>query len=559
MAEFKTDIEIARAARKKPIQEIGAKIGIPYEHLLPYGHDKAKVSAEFIKSVKGNKDGKLILVTAINPTPAGEGKTTTTVGLGDGLNRIGKKAVVCIREASLGPNFGMKGGAAGGGLAQVVPMDDMNLHFTGDFHAITTAHNLLSALIDNHIYWGNELGIDIRRVAWRRVMDMNDRALREIICSLGGVANGFPREAGFDITVASEVMAILCLATDLKDLEKRLGDIIVAYRRDKSPVYARDLKADGAMAVLLKDAIQPNLVQTLENNPAFVHGGPFANIAHGCNSVVATTTALKLADYVVTEAGFGADLGAEKFFDIKCRKAGLHPAAAVIVATVRAMKMNGGVKKEDLGKENIEAVRKGCLNLGRHIENVKQFGVPAVVAINHFTTDTDAEIRALKDFVASMGADAILCKHWAQGSAGIEDLARKVVKLAESGASQFSPLYPDEMPLFEKVNTIVKRIYRGDEAIADKSIRDQLHAWEHAGYGHLPVCMAKTQYSFSTDPNLRGAPTGHTVPVREVRLSAGAGFVVIICGEIMTMPGLPKAPSSEKIFLNEQGQIEGLF
>jgi len=559
MAEVKSDIEIARAARKKPIQEIGAKIGIPYEHLLPYGHDKAKVSAEFIKSVKGNKDGKLILVTAINPTPAGEGKTTTTVGLGDGLNRIGKKAIICIREASLGPNFGMKGGAAGGGLAQVVPMDDMNLHFTGDFHAITTAHNLLSALIDNHIYWGNELGIDTRRVAWRRVMDMNDRALREMICSLGGVANGFPREAGFDITVASEVMAILCLATDLKDLEKRLGDIIVAYRRDKSPVYARDLKADGAMAVLLKDAIQPNLVQTLENNPAFVHGGPFANIAHGCNSVVATTTALKLADYVVTEAGFGADLGAEKFFDIKCRKAGLKPAAAVIVATVRAMKMNGGVKKEDLGKENIEAVRKGCLNLGRHIENVKQFGVPAVVAINHFTTDTETEIQAMKDFVKAQGAEAILCKHWAQGSPGIEVLARKVVEIAESGASQFSPLYPDEMPLFEKVNTIVKRIYRGDEAIADKSIRDQLHAWEKAGYGNLPVCMAKTQYSFSTDPNLRGAPTGHTVPVREVRLSAGAGFVVIICGEVMTMPGLPKAPSSEKIFLNEIGQIEGLF
>ncbi|TPI16774.1 formate--tetrahydrofolate ligase [Mesorhizobium sp. B4-1-3] len=559
MAEVKSDIEIARAANKKPIQEIGAKIGIPYQHLLPYGHDKAKVSAEFIKSVKGNKDGKLILVTAINPTPAGEGKTTTTVGLGDGLNRIGKKAIICIREASLGPNFGMKGGAAGGGLAQVVPMDDMNLHFTGDFHAITTAHNLLSALIDNHIYWGNELGIDTRRVAWRRVMDMNDRALREIICSLGGVANGFPREAGFDITVASEVMAILCLATDLKDLEKRLGDIIVAYRRDKSPVYARDLKADGAMAVLLKDAIQPNLVQTLENNPAFVHGGPFANIAHGCNSVVATTTALKLADYVVTEAGFGADLGAEKFFDIKCRKAGLKPAAAVIVATVRAMKMNGGVKKEDLGKEDIEAVKKGCLNLGRHIENVKQFGVPAVVAINHFTTDTEAEIQAMKDFVKAQGAEAILCKHWAQGSAGIEDLARKVVEIAESGASQFSPLYPDEMPLFDKVNTIVKRIYRGGEAIADKSIRDQLHAWEQAGYGNLPVCMAKTQYSFSTDPNLRGAPTGHTVPVREVRLSAGAGFVVIICGEIMTMPGLPKAPSSEKIFLNEQGQIEGLF
>jgi formate--tetrahydrofolate ligase len=559
MAEVKSDIEIARAAKKKPIQEIGAKLGIPTDHLLPYGHDKAKISAEYIKSVNGSKDGKLILVTAINPTPAGEGKTTTTVGLGDGLNRIGKKAIVCIREASLGPNFGVKGGAAGGGYAQVVPMEDMNLHFTGDFHAITTAHNLLSALIDNHIYWGNEQGIDIRRVVWRRVMDMNDRSLRDIICSLGGVANGFPREAGFDITVASEVMAILCLATDLKDLEKRLGDIIVAYRRDKTPVYARDLKADGAMAVLLKDAMQPNLVQTLENNPAFVHGGPFANIAHGCNSVVATTTALKLADYVVTEAGFGADLGAEKFFDIKCRKAGLKPAAAVIVATARAMKMNGGVKKEDLGQENVEAVKKGCANLGRHIENVRQFGVPAVVAINHFYSDTDAEIQAMKDYVASMGEEAILCEHWARGSAGIEELAIRVVQLAESGASQFAPLYPDNMKLFDKINTIVQRIYRGSEAIADKSVRDQLHAWEAAGYGNLPVCMAKTQYSFSTDPNLRGAPTGHTVPVREVRLSAGAGFVVVICGEVMTMPGLPKAPSSEKILLNEQGQIEGLF
>ncbi|WP_378949345.1 formate--tetrahydrofolate ligase [Mesorhizobium sp. ANAO-SY3R2] len=559
MAEFKTDIEIARAARKKPIQEIGQKIGIPSEHLLPYGHDKAKISAEFIADARKKKDGKLILVTAINPTPAGEGKTTTTVGLGDGLNRIGKKAIVCIREASLGPNFGVKGGAAGGGYAQVVPMDDMNLHFTGDFHAITTAHNLLAALIDNHIYWGNELGIDTRRVVWRRVMDMNDRALREINCSLGGVANGFPREAGFDITVASEVMAILCLANDLKDLEKRLGDIIVAYRRDKSPVYARDLKADGAMAVLLKDAVQPNLVQTLENNPAFVHGGPFANIAHGCNSVVATTTALKLADYVVTEAGFGADLGAEKFFDIKCRKAGLKPAAAVIVATVRAMKMNGGVKKEDLGKEDVEAVKRGCANLGRHIENVKQFGVPAVVAINHFYSDTDAEIQAMKDYVAKMGEEAVLCQHWAKGSAGIEELAHKVVALAEGGTSQFAPLYADEMKLFDKIDTIVKRIYRGSHAIADKAVRDQLHAWEHAGYGHLPVCMAKTQYSFSTDPNLRGAPVDHVVPVREVRLSAGAGFVVAICGEIMTMPGLPKAPSSEKIFLNEQGQIEGLF
>jgi formate--tetrahydrofolate ligase len=558
MAEVKSDIAIARAAKKKPILEIGARLGIPAEQMVPYGHDKAKISAEFIKSVQKNKDGKLILVTAINPTPAGEGKTTTTVGLGDGLNRIGKKAIICIREASLGPNFGMKGGAAGGGYAQVVPMDDMNLHFTGDFHAITTAHNLLSALIDNHIYWGNELGIDTRRVTWRRVMDMNDRALREIVCSLGGVANGYPREAGFDITVASEVMAILCLARDLKDLEKRLGDIIIAYRRDKSPVFARDVKAHRAMAVLLKDAIQPNLVQTLENNPAFVHGGPFANIAHGCNSVMATTTALKLADYVVTEAGFGADLGAEKFFDIKCRKAGLKPAAAVIVATVRAMKMNGGVKKEDLGAENVEAVKKGCPNLGRHIENVHQFGVPVVVAINHFHSDTEAEIKALQDFVKELGAEAVLCKHWAHGSAGIEELAHKVVELAESGASQFAPLYPDDMPLFEKVNTIVQRIYRGSEAIADKSVRDQLHTWEQAGYGNLPVCMAKTQYSFSTDPNLRGAPTGHTVPVREVRLSAGAGFVVVICGEIMTMPGLPSKPSSENIFLNEDGNIEGL-
>ncbi len=553
-----SDTLIARAAKKKPIQEIGAKIGIPSEHLLPYGHDKAKVSADFIKSVQKNKDGKLILVTAINPTPAGEGKTTTTVGLGDGLNRIGKKAVICIREASLGPNFGMKGGAAGGGYAQVVPMDDMNLHFTGDFHAITSAHNLLSALLDNHIYWGNELGIDTRRVVWRRVMDMNDRALREIVCSLGGVANGYPREAGFDITVASEVMAILCLAKDLKDLEKRLGDIIVAYKRDKSPVFARELKAHRAMAVLLKDAIQPNLVQTLENNPAFVHGGPFANIAHGCNSVMATTTALKLGEYVVTEAGFGADLGAEKFFDIKCRKAGLKPAAAVIVATVRAMKMNGGVKKEDLGPENVEAVKKGCPNLGRHIENVHQFGVPVVVAINHFYSDTDAEIAALKAYVKEQGAEAILCKHWAHGSAGIEELAKKVVEIAEGGASQFAPLYGDDLGLFDKIDTIVKRIYRGSEAIADKSIRDQLHQWEKQGYGNLPVCMAKTQYSFSTDPNLRGAPTGHTVPVREVRLAAGAGFVVAICGEIMTMPGLPSKPSSENIHLDDNGDIEGL-
>lgn len=554
----KTDIEIAREAQKRPILEIGAKLGIPAESLLPYGHDKAKVSQEFINGLSDRPDGKLILVTAINPTPAGEGKTTTTVGLGDGLNRIGKKAVVCIREASLGPNFGMKGGAAGGGYAQVVPMEEMNLHFTGDFHAITSAHNLLSAMIDNHIYWGNALDIDQRRIVWRRVMDMNDRALRDMVVSLGGVANGFPRQTGFDITVASEVMAILCLAKDLRDLEKRLGDIVVAYRRDKTPVYARDLKADGAMTVLLKDAMQPNLVQTLENNPAFVHGGPFANIAHGCNSVIATTTALKLGEYVVTEAGFGADLGAEKFFDIKCRKAGLKPSAAVIVATVRAMKMNGGVAKADLGAENVEAVRKGCPNLGRHIANVKGFGVPVVVAINHFYSDTDAEIAAVKEYVAQQGAEAILCKHWAQGSAGIEDLARKVVEMAE-GPSSFAPLYPDEMPLFQKIETIAKRIYHADEVIADKSIRDQLRAWEAAGYGHLPICMAKTQYSFTTDPNVRGAPTGHTVPVREVRLSAGAGFIVAICGEIMTMPGLPKVPSAEVIRLNEAGQIEGLF
>ncbi|MCF3641623.1 formate--tetrahydrofolate ligase [Rhizobium sp. TRM95111] len=559
MVAVKSDIEIARAASKKPILDIGAKLGIPPEHLLPYGHDKAKISAEFIAAQKDKKNGRLILVTAINPTPAGEGKTTTTVGLGDGLNRIGKKAIVCIREASLGPCFGVKGGAAGGGYAQVVPMEDMNLHFTGDFHAITSAHNLLAALIDNHIYWGNEQNIDIRRIAWRRVMDMNDRALREIVCSLGGVANGYPREGGFDITVASEVMAILCLATDLKDLEKRLGSIIIGYRRDRTPVHARDIKADGAMTVLLKDAMQPNLVQTLENNPAFVHGGPFANIAHGCNSVVATTTALKLADYVVTEAGFGADLGAEKFFDIKCRKAGLKPEAAVIVATARAMKMNGGIKKEDLGKENIEAVKKGCANLGRHIQNVKKFGVPVVVAINHFISDTEAEIQAVKDYVATLGAEAVLCRHWAQGSAGIEELAHKVVELAESGHSQFSPLYPDDMSLFHKIETIAKDIYHAGEVIADKSVREQLRAWEEQGYGHLPICMAKTQYSFSTDPNLRGAPTGHTVPVREVRLSAGAGFIVVITGEIMTMPGLPKVPSSEKIYLNDQGYIEGLF
>ncbi len=555
----KSDIEIARAATKKPILEIGAKLGIPASELLPYGHDKAKVSQSFIAGLEGRKRGKLILVTAINPTPAGEGKTTTTVGLGDGLNRIGRRAVVCIREASLGPNFGMKGGAAGGGYAQVVPMEEMNLHFTGDFHAITAAHNLLAAMIDNHIYWGNTLDIDTRRVAWRRVMDMNDRALREIVASLGGVANGFPRQTGFDITVASEVMAILCLATDLRDLEKRLGDMIVAYRRDRTPVFARDLKADGAMTVLLKDAMQPNLVQTLENNPAFVHGGPFANIAHGCNSVIATKTALGLADFVVTEAGFGADLGAEKFMDIKCRKAGLAPDCVVVVATVRALKMNGGVAKAELGAENVDAVRKGCANLARHIENLKGFGVPVVVAINHFVTDTEAEVAAVKAEAAAHGAEAFLCRHWAEGSAGIEALATRVAEIAEAGGAEFRLLYPDEMGLFDKIETIAKKIYRAGEVVADGKIRAQLKEWEAQGYGHLPICMAKTQYSFTTDPDRRGAPTGHSVPVREVRLSAGAGFVVAICGEIMTMPGLPKVPAAETIRLNAAGEVEGLF
>ena len=554
-----SDIEIARAAQKKPIFEIGESLQIPTADLLPFGHDKAKVSQAFINSLQDRSNGKLILVTAINPTPAGEGKTTTTVGLGDGLNRIGKKAMICIREASLGPNFGMKGGAAGGGYAQIVPMEDMNLHFTGDFHAITSAHSLLSALIDNHIYWGNEQEIDLRRVVWRRVVDMNDRALRQITASLGGVANGFPREAGFDITVASEVMAILCLAKDLADLQQRLGDMIVAYRRDRSPVFCRDIKADGAMTVLLKDAMQPNLVQTLENNPAFVHGGPFANIAHGCNSVIATTTALKLADYVVTEAGFGADLGAEKFMNIKCRKAGLAPSAVVLVATVRAMKMNGGVAKNDLNAENVAAVQAGCPNLGRHIENLKSFGVPVVVAINHFVKDTDAEVQAVQDYCAEMGTEAILSKHWADGSAGSENLARRVAEIADSDAADFSPLYPDEMSLADKVQTICKKIYRADEAVMDKKILDQLQDWESQGYGHLPVCMAKTQYSFSTDPTQRGAPTGHVVPVREVRISAGAGFIVVVCGEIMTMPGLPRKPAAETICVNADGEIEGLF
>ena len=555
----KSDIEIARAASKLPIQQIGDKLGIPSQDLLPFGHDKAKVSADFIAAQADKPDGKLILVTAINPTPAGEGKTTTTVGLVDGLNAIGKQATVCIREASLGPCFGMKGGAAGGGYAQVVPMEEMNLHFTGDFHAITSAHNLLSAMIDNHIYWGNELGIDQRRVVWRRVVDMNDRALRDIVTSLGGVANGFPRQAGFDITVASEVMAILCLASDIEDLQRRLGDIIVAYRRDRSPVYCRDIKAGGAMTVLLAQAMQPNLVQTLENNPAFVHGGPFANIAHGCNSVIATKTALKLSDYVVTEAGFGADLGAEKFMNIKCRKAGIAPSAVVLVATVRAMKMNGGVARADLGAENVAAVQAGCANLGRHIENLKSFGVPVVVAINHFLGDTDAEVAALQEYVAEQGSEAIISRHWELGGKGAEALAKRVAEIADSEIGNFAPIYPDEMPLFEKIETIAKRIYRADEVLADKSIRDQLRQWEDAGYGHLPVCMAKTQYSFSTDPNLRGAPSGHSVPVREVRLSAGAGFIVAICGEIMTMPGLPRTPAAESIMMNEVGEIEGLF
>ncbi len=555
----KSDIEIAREANMKPITEIGAKLDMPAEALMQFGPTKAKVSFDYLESIKNNKDGKLILVTAISPTPAGEGKTTTTVGLGDGLNRIGKKAMICLREPSLGPCFGMKGGAAGGGYAQVVPMEDINLHFTGDFHAITSAHNLLSALIDNHIYWGNELGIDARRVSWRRVLDMNDRALRDTITSLGGVANGFPRQTGFDITVASEIMAIFCLADGLADLQKRLGDIVIAYTRDRQPIYARDVKADGPMTVLLKDALMPNFVQTLENNPAFIHGGPFANIAHGCNSVSATKTALKLADYVVTEAGFGADLGAEKFFDIKCRKAGLNPEAVVIVATVRALKMHGGVAKDALGDENVDALKKGCANLGRHIANVKKFGVPAVVAINRFIKDSEAELAAIQEFAQSQGVEAVICEHWGKGSEGTEELANKVVGLLDAGGAKFKPLYDDNLPLFEKIDTICKEIYGASGAIADKKVRDQLKQWEEEGYGNLPVCMAKTQYSFSTDPNLRGAPSDHAVPVREVRLSAGAGFIVAICGEIMTMPGLPRVPSANSIRLDEAGMIQGLF
>jgi formate--tetrahydrofolate ligase len=556
----KSDIEIAQAAKMRPIMDIAReKLGIAPENLYPYGHYKAKVSMNYIKSLQSKPNGKLILVTAITPTPAGEGKTTTTVGLTDALNHIGKKAMMCLREPSLGPSFGMKGGAAGGGYAQVVPMEDINLHFTGDFHAITSAHNLLSALIDNHIYWGNEAGIDSRRVAWRRVMDMNDRALREIVCSLGGVANGFPREAGFDITVASEVMAIFCLASNLDDLKERLGNIIIAYTRDRKPVRARDIKAHGAMTVLLKDALSPNLVQTLEGTPAFIHGGPFANIAHGCNSVLATTTALKLADYVVTEAGFGADLGGEKFLDIKMRKTGLQPDCAVIVATIRALKMHGGVKKDDLKKEDLKALESGMANLERHVQNIQKFGIPAVVSINRFSADTDAEIALVKEKCKALGVEALMADHWAMGGEGAADVARAVVKVCESGKAKLKLLYPDDMPLFEKIRTIAKEIYRAKDATADKAVRDQLANFEAMGFGKAPVCIAKTQYSFSTNGDLKGAPSDHIINVREVRLSAGAEFVVPICGEIMTMPGLPRVPAADSIDIGADGRIVGLF
>ncbi|KAB0679849.1 formate--tetrahydrofolate ligase [Aureimonas leprariae] len=559
MPAARSDIDIAREARKLPIGEVAARLGIPDDALVPFGRDKAKLAPDFVRSLGQRPSGKLILVTAVNPTPAGEGKSTTTIGLGDALVRIGRRAAICLREPSLGPCFGQKGGATGSGMAQVVPMEEINLHFTGDFHAITAAHNLLAAMIDNHVYWGNAEKIDSRRIVWRRVLDMNDRALRDIVTSLGGPANGYPREAGFDITVASEVMAILCLAEDLADLERRLGEIVIAYRVDRSPVFARDIGATGAMAALLKDAVLPNLVQTIENNPAFVHGGPFANIAHGCNSVVATKTALRLADYVVTEAGFGADLGAEKFFDIKCRQAGLQPAACVIVATVRSAKMNGGVAKADLAAEDVEAVRRGAANLGRHIENVRAFGVPVVVAINHFATDTAAEIEVLREFVAARGAEGILCRHWAQGSAGAVELAEKVAALADGGTARFEPLYPDDMPLYAKIETVVKRVYRGVAVTAERGVLAQLADFEARGYGRLPVCMAKTPYSFSADPELLGAPEGFGVHVREVRLAAGAGFVVALCGEVLTMPGLPRRPAAERIRLDGSGRIEGLF
>src|SRR5215211_3356865 len=561
---MKSSLDIAQEAELRPVTEIAEEMGLSEDEWVPYGRHKAKVSLDVLARLADKPDGKLIDVTAITPTKAGEGKSTTSVSLVQGLGHIGRSPVLCMREASLGPCFGIKGGAAGGGYAQVVPMEDINLHFTGDIHAIGTAHNLLAALIDNHIYWGNTLGIDTRRVAWRRVMDMNDRALRSIVSSLGGVANGFPREDGFDIVVASEVMAIFCLATDLADLKRRLGNIIVGQTRARELVRADQIKAAGAMAVLLKDAIAPNLVQTLENNPAFIHGGPFANIAHGCNSVIATKTALKLADYVVTEAGFGADLGAEKFFDIKCRKAGLTPAAAVVVATVRALKMHGGVSKDALGTENLEAVRKGLANLERHARNLRKFGVPAIVAINHFASDTEAEHALIQEFCRSeIGEEAVICRHWAEGSQGIEGLARKVAALAEAPRSLdgrgFRTLYPDDMPLWDKMRTIATEIYGAADIIADQKVRDHFKELQAAGYGHLPICVAKTQYSFSTDPNLRGAPSGHVVPIREVRLSAGAGFLVVICGEIMTMPGLPKVPAAEKIRINEENLIEGLF
>ena len=553
-----SDIEIARAATTESIQDIGEKLGIPGESLQPYGHTKAKISYDFIKSLETRPDGKLVLVTAISPTPAGEGKTTTSVGLGDGLNRIGKNTAICLREPSLGPCFGMKGGAAGGGYAQVVPMEDINLHFTGDFHAIGAAHNLLSALVDNHIYWSNDLELDSRRVTWRRVVDMNDRALRQITTSLGGVANGFPRESGFDITVASEIMAIFCLAEDLDDLKRRLGNIIIGYTRDRTPVHARDVHAPGPMTALLKDAFMPNLVQTLENNPALVHGGPFANIAHGCNSVVATKTALKLADYVVTEAGFGADLGAEKFFDIKCRKAGLTPDVVVLVATARALKMHGGVAKSDLSLENVAAVEAGLENLARHLRNITQYGVPVAVAINRFTADTDGELSTISRFCSEFGVEVFNCTHWSDGGAGTEALATHVAELADSGRSQFRTLYDDKLSLWEKARCVARNVYGADDIIADKKVRTQFDEY-NKDYGHFPVCMAKTQYSFSTDPNLLGAPSGHMVPIREIRLSAGAEFLVVICGEIMTMPGLPRVPAANSISVNEQGEIEGLF
>jgi formate--tetrahydrofolate ligase len=556
----KSDIEISQAAEKRLIAEIAReRLGIAPENLEPYGHYKAKVSMDFIKSLQNKPNGKLILVSAITPTPAGEGKTTTTVGLTDALNHIGKKAMLCLREPSLGPSFGVKGGAAGGGYAQVVPMEDINLHFTGDFHAITSANNLLAALIDNHIYFGNALGIDARRIAWRRVLDMNDRALRSIVSSLGGVANGFPREDGFDITVASEVMAIFCLARNLDDLKNRLGNIVVAYTRDRKPVRAGDLKAHGAMAVLLKEALAPNLVQTLEGTPAFIHGGPFANIAHGCNSVLATTTALKLADYVVTEAGFGADLGGEKFMDIKCRKAGIAPDCMVLVATIRALKMHGGVKKEDLKAENLKALEAGMANLQRHVENVQKFGIMPVVSINRFSADSEAEIKLVQDKCKALGVEALMADHWAMGGEGAADVARAVVKIAESGKSKLKFLYPDEMPLFEKIRTIAREIYRAKDVTADKSVRDQLASFEAMGYGKFPICVAKTQYSFTTNPDAKGAPSDHVINVREVRLSAGAEFIVAICGEIMTMPGLPKVPAANSIDIGPDGRIVGLF